>query len=75
MGRLRFWLARKMLSGISHIDYSLKVGDEVFLEGWAYSKLTVVDMNWALLAVAVKLGNGGIVVWPVWSVQKHNPNE
>ncbi len=70
MDKLRCWLARKALGFTVQIDYSLKKGDQVVSDGWTVSDLTIVDVNWGLLAVAVKLGDGGVVVWPAWRVRK-----
>ena len=70
MNKIRCWLARKAFSTITRIDYSLKAGDHVTSDGWTISDLVVVDVNWALSAVAVRLGNGGTVVWPAWTVRK-----
>jgi hypothetical protein len=56
------------------IDYSIKKGDIVVNERWSLTELTVVDVNWALSAVAVQLGQaGGIVVWPATSLKKAVP--
>jgi hypothetical protein len=67
----RSWLCRKALQYTTPIDYSLKQGDEVVSKGWDLTKLYIVDLNWALLAAAVKLGDkGSIVVWPIWSLKK-----
>ena len=47
------------------IDFSIKRGDVVTNGRWTISKLIVEDVNWALRAVALRLGNrGGLVVWP-----------
>lgn len=51
----------------------LKEGDEVVNSTWTMSKLYVVDINHAIDAVAVRLGDrpgAGIVVWPLESVRK-----
>jgi hypothetical protein len=53
------------------IDYSLKAGDIVTSPRWSLTPLLVVDVNWALRAVALQLGPaGGIVVWPVRGLVK-----
>lgn len=58
-------------AGTEEIDYSLKPGDIVVNDGWGLTTLTVVDVNWALRAAAVRLGpDGGTVVWPVASLRK-----
>lgn len=69
--KLRYWLLRKALRAITGpIDYSIKAGDRV-TNKWELNTLEVIDVNWALLAVAVRLGpNGGVVVWPVWGLKK-----
>ncbi len=53
------------------IDYSIKKNDIVTSKSWSLTELIVVDVNWALGAVAVQLGyGGGIVVWPALSLKK-----
>ena len=55
----------------SDIDYSIKPGDTVVTDHWTHSSLEVIDANWALRAVAVRLGpTGGIVVWPARGMKK-----
>lgn len=49
------------------IDYSIKKGDHVTDGRWVLSPLIVEDVNWALRAVALRLGEGGNVV--VWSAE------
>ena len=77
MTRLRLLLARlarKTLQATTTTDYSLKKGDIVTVEHWSLTTLEVVDVNWALMAVALRLGpNGAIVVWPVWNLRKVSP--
>lgn len=52
-------------------DYSLKKGDPVHSQNWTLSELTIVDINWALKAAALKLGEtGSIAVWPVAGLSK-----
>ncbi len=53
-------------------DYSLKSGDEVTHPTWELTKLYVVDINWALGAAAIHLGDedGNVVVWPVAGLRK-----
>ena len=50
-------------------DYSLKKGDRVVSRCWSGS-VVVVDVNWALRAVAVELAPGSIVVWPVGNLKR-----
>ena len=54
------------------LDYSLKKGDVVTSKEWwpSCKLLKVVDVNWALRAVALELAPGSIVVWPVGNVKK-----
>lgn len=53
------------------IDFSIKQGDIVKSINWELTPLVVVDVNWALRAVALRLGEqGGIVVWPVAGLRK-----
>lgn len=54
------------------VDYSIKKGDEVqHGTTWTLTRLTVEDVNWALKAAALRLGdNGGIVVWSVAGLKK-----
>lgn len=55
------------------IDYSIKKGDIVYSKTWGGGKepVEVVNINWALKAIAVKLSpNGGIVVWPIEGMTK-----
>lgn len=70
--KLRCWLLRKALGAISgQIDYSIKAGDFVTSDRRGLTTLEVVAVNWALLAVAVRLGHdGGVVVWPAWRLKK-----
>lgn len=70
--KLRYWLLRNVLRRITgQIDYSIKSGDLVTNGKWTLTTLEVIDVNWALMAVAVRLGpNGGVVVWPVWGLKK-----
>lgn len=71
MNRIRYWLARKALEVVAQTDYSIKKGDEVTSPGWALGPLFVVDVNWALMAAAIKLGEtGAIVIWPIWLIKK-----
>lgn len=58
----------------SDIDYSIKAGDTVQTDHWVHSSLEVIDVNWALRAIAVRLGpTGGIVVWPARGMMKVAP--
>jgi Lar family restriction alleviation protein len=53
------------------IDYSIKKGDTVYTKTWRLTPLEVVDVNWALSAIAVRLGpDGGVVVWPAAGMSK-----
>ena len=53
------------------IDYTLKAGDVVTNGNWTLTSLIVVDVNWALRAIAVRLGeNGGVVVWPAKGLRR-----
>ena len=71
LDKIRAWLCRRAIRMVSRVDYGLKSGDKVESPGWSLTTLTVIDINWALLAAAVKLGpQGSIVVWPVWSLRK-----
>lgn len=52
-------------------DFSLKAGDIVEKDNWTLTKLIVVDVNWALRAAALRLGEeGNIVVWPVAGMRR-----
>lgn len=45
---------------------NIKNGDWVRHPSWSYGPVKVIDQNWAILAVAIQLGqNGEIVVWPM----------
>jgi hypothetical protein len=55
------------------IDFSIEAGDLVKSAKWKLTPLIVVDLNWALGAVALKLGErGDIVIWPIASITKDN---
>lgn len=57
----------------SKIDFTLKRGDTVYSPTWSDGEksLEVIDVNWALRAVAVRLApNGGIVIWPATAVTR-----
>lgn len=73
--KLRYWLLRKAFRAITgQIDYSIKAGDHVTNGKWELTTVEVIDVNWALLAVAVRLGPaGGVVVWPIWGLKKVAP--
>lgn len=59
--RIYFWL-----SGFEMMPSDIKQGDWVTHPGWSHGPVKVVDMNFALRAVAIQLGEkGGIVVWPM----------
>lgn len=71
--KIRIWLARKSLGLITpNIDYSIRRGDIVSTYPFpGHSELEVMDVNWALRAVAVRhLNAGSVVVLPAWSVRK-----
>jgi hypothetical protein len=54
-----------------NIDFTIKAGDVVESPHFTLSRLIVVDVNWALRAVALRLGqDGGIVVWPAEGLSK-----
>jgi hypothetical protein len=52
------------------IDWTLRKGDWVFSDNWP-EPIEIVDINWALWAAAVSLGDGAIVVWPLWSLYRN----
>lgn len=53
------------------IDYSIQRGDIVVSANWTLSDLIIIDVNWALLAAAVKLGkDGDIIVWPIAGLRR-----
>lgn len=64
------------LEGVRHkdderTDFNLKEGDVVERDDWTLTKLTVVDVNWALRAAALRLGaSDNIVVWPVAGLRR-----
>lgn len=59
--RLGFWLL-----GHRSMTASIRNGDWITHRGWTHSPVQVIDINWALGAVAVRLGRiGGTVVWPM----------
>lgn len=58
--------AQRYTASSEDIDFSLKSGDIVTNGKWELTDLIVEDVNWALRAIALRLGNdGGIVIWPV----------
>lgn len=60
------------------IDCSITQGDMVYRKTWGEGKqaVEVVDINWALKAIAVKLSpTGGTVVWPVEGMTKESFSE
>lgn len=60
-----------LLRAPADIDYSIKKGDAVYHKRWSLTPLEVVDVNWALRAIAVRLGpTGGIVVWSAAGISK-----
>lgn len=57
----------------SRIDFTLKKGDIVYSPLWGdgVKPLEIIDTNWALRAVAVRLAkDGAIVVWPVGGLSR-----
>lgn len=81
-GRVRFGVAGEVkpdpiddprLGDPEYLDTSIEKGDEIYSKGWTLTPLYVVDVNWALRAVAVRLGRtGDIVVWPInGKVKRH----
>jgi hypothetical protein len=54
----------------THIDWTLNNGDLVVDDDWP-KPLEIVDINWALQAVAVRLGPDAIVVWPLWNLRRY----
>lgn len=58
----------------SDIDFSIKPGDMVQKDSWEHGPIEVIDVNWALRAVAVRLSPGaGIVVWSPRGMKKVTP--
>lgn len=50
---------------------TFNIGDIVFRKNWTLCTLIVVDVNYALGAVALQLGDSGaIIVWPLNSIYK-----
>ena len=74
LDKLRCWLLRQLFNAVTRpIDYSIKQGDIVTSQYYSLATLEIVDVNWALRSVAVRLGpQGAIVVWPVWGLKKVN---
>lgn len=63
--------SRQVANKAEVIDYSIKKGDTVYTKTWSMTSLEVVDVNWALRAIAVRLGpTGGVVIWPAVSFSK-----
>jgi hypothetical protein len=52
------------------VDWTLKKGDWVYSNRWP-TVVEIVDINWAMWAAAIRLGDGDIVVWPLWSMYRH----
>jgi hypothetical protein len=50
------------------IDWTLNNGDRVISDGWP-TPIEIVDINWSLMAAAVRLGLDAIVVWPLWNLR------
>ena len=68
---VRRWIRR--LDNTEVAVRSIRKGDWVECHSWPYHALEVIDVNWALLAVAVRLYGtdgkaGDIVVWPMRSI-------
>lgn len=56
-----------------NIDFSLKQGDKVYNRNWGngMAQVEVVDANWALRAIAVRLApDGAIVIWPADALRR-----
>ena len=65
-----FKFLRKKISN-ANIDFTLQKGDVVTNKHWTLTPLIIVDLNWALRAAALKLGDrGDIVVWPIEGLKK-----
>ena len=59
--RIGLWL-----SGLEMMPADIQNGDWVIHPGWSHGPVKVVNMNFAIRAVAIQLGEkGGIVVWPM----------
>ncbi len=60
--RFAYWLL-----GYHQMDnVMVQEGDWITHRAWKHGPVQVVSMNWALCAIAVRLGkNGGIIVWPM----------
>jgi hypothetical protein len=60
----------------NNTDYSIKRGDIVRTKNGFYEKCKVIDVNYAMNSVAVQLfadnPRTGIVVWPIYSIEKTN---
>lgn len=68
--KLGTWLRRRGLAK-GKMAYTLRPGDTVTSPQWTLTALEVVAVNWALGAVAVRLGpSGDVVVWPVKGLMK-----
>jgi hypothetical protein len=54
------------------IDWTLKPGDLVVEDDWP-RPVEIVDINWALMAAAVRVGpdDNAIVIWPLWSLRRY----
>ena len=54
------------LLGAENMPTDINNGDWVIHPGWKHGEVQVVDCNWSLKSVALRLGEGGgIVVWPM----------
>ena len=69
----RFLLYVRQYFYRSQIDWTLKKGDLVVTRHWP-RPIEIVDINWALMAAAVRLGpdDDAIVVWPLWGLRRHD---
>jgi hypothetical protein len=54
-----------------YVDWGLQQGDVVYARNWP-RPIDIVDLNWALLAAAVRLSREPecIVVWPIAGLSK-----
>jgi hypothetical protein len=51
------------------IDWTLKNGEVVVSDHWP-QPIEIVDINWSLMAAAVRILPDVIVVWPLWSLRR-----
>ena len=75
----KFWMSlRRFIIRIENhgiVDWHIKRGDWVKTSSWRHYSLEVIDVNWALRAIAVRLRNsegkdGAIVVWPIHGMKR-----